>query len=116
MKNKQELNDLVYFDKNIKNTQLIFFCNSKDEAHVERKIQQRAISVQLILIALHYGVKRRSFNDITYTIIDRVLFKTPYEKYLSKLRGLTIVGNWENNSFVIITCYWNYIIKSRKRY
>lgn len=114
--NKQDLSTLVYLDKNIKLKQLSFFNNVKDNLHVERKQQQRAISLDIILIALNYGDKKRSFQDTTYTLTDRMLINTVYEKYLSKLRGLTIVGNWVDSTFVIITCFWNYTIKSRKRY
>jgi hypothetical protein len=119
--NKQELNILVDSDKHIILKQFTFFENSKDDFHVIRKQQQRAISNNMILIALNYGVKNRSFQDMTYTITDRCLINTKYEKHLSKLRGLTIVGNWDktqvdNNSFIIITCFWNYKVKSRKRY
>jgi hypothetical protein len=117
---KQELNILVDLDNNIILKQLKFFENNKDDLHVIRKQQQRAISKNMILIALNYGIKNRSFQDTTYTITDRCLINTKYEKYLSKLRGLTIVGNWteeqKDNYFVIITCYWNYKVKSRKRY
>jgi hypothetical protein len=119
--NSQSLDLLVGSDKNIILKQLKYFENIKDKFHVERKQQQRAISLNMVLIALNYGDKKRSFQDVIYSLNDRCLLNTPYEKYLSKLRGLTIVGNWEYNeykdlTFIIITCFWNYTIKSRKRF
>lgn len=110
------LEELVLSDLTIKQDSVDIVVNEKDPLHVERKQQQRAIDNNMVLIALFYGRKARTYQDISYTIVDRSLLGTPYEKYLSKLRGLTIIGRWEDDTFNIITSYWNFLVKSRKRY
>lgn len=115
----KEINALANLDPLLINKQLEYFVAVKDELHVIRNQQQRAITTNMILIALNYGLRKHSYQDITYTLTDRSLINSKYEKYLSKLRGLTIVGNWDFNNadnFILITCFWNYTIKSRKRY
>lgn len=110
------LEALVKADSIIKYNSIKILFNEKDPLHVKRRKQQRAIDDNMILIALYYGRKERTHNNISYTIIDRCLMGTEYEKYLSKLRGLTIIGIWENDKFFLITSFWNFIVKSKKRY
>ena len=110
------LEALVSADPIINEDTIDLFENEKDPLHVERKQQQRAIDNNMILVALHYGRKQRTYQDISYTIVDRSLIGTEYEKFLSKLRGLTIIGRWEGKKFHLITSYWNFLVKSRKRY
>lgn len=110
------LEALVSADPIINENTIELFDNEKDPLHVERKQQQRAIDNNMILIALHYGRKQRTYQDISYTIVDRSLKGTEYEKFLSKLRGLTIIGRWDGTKFNLITSYWNFLVKSRKRY
>jgi hypothetical protein len=112
----EQLGILIASDSKINEIKIHTISNEKDLLHVERKQQQRAISNSMILIALTYGRKTRSFQDLSYALLDRSLLNTPYEKHLDKLRGLTIIGNWDKNEFYIITCYWDFLIKSRKRY
>lgn len=111
-----QLDTLIASDTKINRIILHTISNEKDLLHVERKQQQRAITNSMIFIALTYGRKERSFQDLSYKILDRSLLHTEYEKYLDKLRGLTVIGNWQENEFYIITCYWDFIIKNRKRY
>jgi hypothetical protein len=114
---KRDIDTLANSDNLITLKQLKHFCNTQDDdTHVERNQQQRGISNNMILIALNYGLKKRSYQDFIYTLTDRNLLSSVYKKHISKLRGLTIVGNWEDSVFVIITCFWDYTIKSRKRY
>ena len=110
------LEELVSTDSTIKHDSIDVVVNEKDPLHFERKKQQRGIDNNMILIALFYGRKARTYQDISYTILDRCLKNTDYEKHLSKLRGLTIIGKWEENTFHIITSYWNFLVKSKKRY
>jgi len=110
------LQTLVEADPIIKLDSIDILVNEKDPLHVKRKQQQRAIDDNMILIALYYGKKERTYQDISYTIVDRSLLGTDYEKYLSKLRGLTIIGRWDKDMFHLITSYWNFLVKSRKRY
>lgn len=90
--------------------------NPKDPNHLERKQQQRAINEVHILIALNYGVMKRTFRDKAYTLTDRILMDSPYFKYVDKLRGLTVIGYWVDDIFHVITSYWDYTVKSRKRF
>lgn len=113
---KTELAVLISEDKKIDTTCLYYFVNEKDPLHVERKQQQRAINNNMILITLFYGIKKRSYQDLAYVITDRSLRNTIYEKYIDKLRGLTIIGCWNNNEFYIRTSFWSFIVKQRKRY
>lgn len=116
MKLSEQLHNIIVLDKTIIFKEINIISNDKDIMHVERKKQQRAITNDMILIALFYGKKSRSFQDTSYTVLDRSLFFSAYEKYIDKLRGLTIIGNWCEGEFYIITCYWNFLVKSRKRY
>lgn len=116
MSTKAELAALVFKDKKINTECLDYVINEKDPLHVQRKQQQRAINNTMILIALFYGNKKRTYQDLAYMITDRSLRTTPYEKYICKLRGLTIIGNWIDDKFYLITSYWNFVIKQRKRY
>ena len=110
------LEAIVKADPIIKLDSISILINEKDPLHVQRKQQQRAIDNNMILVALYYGNKDRTYKDLSYTIVDRSLINTPYEKYLSKLRGLTIIGKWDDSKFFIKTSYWNFLVKSRKRY
>lgn len=107
---------LVSADPIINTNSIELYQSEKDPLHVARKQQQRAIDNNMVLIALYYGKKQRTYQDMSYTIIDRSLLGTRYEKFLSKLRGLTIIGRWEDNKFILITSYWNFLVKLRKRY
>lgn len=113
---RAELAALISEDEKIDTTCLCYVINEKDPLHVERKQQQRAINDDMILIALFYGSKKRTYQDLAYTITDRSLRGTPYEKYMCKLRGLTVIGNWIETKFYIRTSFWNFVVKQRKRY
>jgi len=113
---KAELAALISNDEKIDASCLQYVVNDKDPLHVERKQQQRAINDDMVLIALFYGSKKRTYQDLAFTITDRSLRGTRYEKYLCKLRGLTIIGNWEDNEFHMRTSFWNFVVKQRKRY
>lgn len=64
-----------------------------DPTHFERRQQQRAISEELISLCLAYGEKKRIRGALTFTILDKNIKRTPYEKYLSDIRGLRVVLN-----------------------
>jgi len=113
---KAKLAALISEDQKIDTDCLCYVVNEKDPLHVQRKKQQRAISTNMILIALFYGIKKRTYQDLAYTITDRSLYGTYYEKYICNLRGLTVIGNWKDNEFYITTSFWNFVVKQRKRY
>lgn len=116
MRDTVELKYIVEQDTEIKHINFEVVENPKDPNHLERKQQQRGIHDVQILIALNYGVKKRTFQNISYTITDRSLMGTTYYNYIDKLRGLTIIGDWEGSCFHIITSFWNFTIKNRKRF
>ncbi len=116
MKTRAGLAALISCDEKIDTDCLFYSVNDKDPLHVERKQQQRAINDDMVLIALFYGSKKRTYQDLAYTITDRSLRDTPYEKYMCKLRGLTIIGNWHEDKFYMITSFWDFVVKQRKRY
>jgi hypothetical protein len=95
-----------------------YYVNTNDPLHVERKQQQRGITTSMLLIALYYGKRNRTYQDLSYTVLDKSLKGTIYEKYIDKLRGLTIIGGWdkERTKFTVITAYWNFVVKSKNRY
>jgi len=113
---KAELAALTFLDEKIDVDCLLYVVNDKDPLHVERKQQQRAINDTMVLVALYYGSKKRTYKDLAYTITDRSLRGTPYNKFIGKLRGLTIIGNWDDNKFHLRTSFWNFVVKQRKRY
>lgn len=110
-----KLKQLVKHDSDIA-FDFIRVINDKDPNHVKRKQQQRAISDEAILVCLKHGVKKRTFGDLSFTLTDRSLADTKYSKYVDKLRGLTVIGNWERSTFFLITTFWNFNIKSHKRF
>ena len=113
---RERLTQLIEDDVNIKIKNYLLVNNLKDPLHVQRKHQQRAIKEEYVIIALNYGVKTRTFGEVSYTIVDKSLINSPYSIYLSNLRGLTVIGIWRNNLFNLITSYWNYKVKSKKRF
>lgn len=116
MKTKTCIEELSQHDTKLTSVDYSFVISNHDPLHIERKQQQRAISDVAINICLAYGQKRRAIQAWNYTITDRCLKGTIYEKYIGALRGLTIIGNWEESVFNIITSYWDFKIKSRNRY
>lgn len=114
--NTDDIRCIVELDPKIVHRDYQIVENPKDPTHLARKQQQRAIKDEHILIALNYGVMKRTFRDRAYTLTDRILMDSPYFKYVDKLRGLTVIGYWKDDVFNVITSYWNYTIKSRKRF
>lgn len=91
--------------------ELEFIASDKDPNHVERRQQQRAISLEMIKICLIYGSHRWIHGALTYTITDRSLQGTRYEKHIDTLRGLRVVTYGEGK---VKTTYWYQIIKRKK--
>lgn len=82
-----------------------------DPYHYERRQQQRAISEEMVSLCLTYGEKKRIRGALTFTILDKNLKSTKYNKYLSELRGLRVVLNnfkesIESSEIGIHTVYW----------
>lgn len=116
MKTKNSIKELSKTDIKLQEIFYSFIESNHDPLHIERKQQQRAITDTAISICLAYGSKKRAIKAWNYTITDRSLKDTIYEKHSNSLRGLTIIGNWEDNVFHIITAYWDFHIKKKNRY
>lgn len=81
--------------------------NPKDFNHLERRQQQRAISLPMIKIALVYGSRQFSYGALTYTLTDKNLQKTPYQRFTDVLRGLRVVCVHGLPNPEIMTAYWH---------
>jgi len=86
----------------------------KDITHANKRSCSRAIPIEYIWIALVYGKKKRAIEALSYTIYDKSLVDTKYYKYISTLRGLTIILREEDYS--VITTYWSYKVSKSVRY
>ncbi|WP_234488863.1 DUF4258 domain-containing protein [Oxynema sp. CENA135] len=85
----------------------------KDRNHLERRQQQRAISNEMIKVALLYGKKGFSRGATVFTLNDRILAKTPYAKFIDLLRGLRVVCLDGPPDPKILTAYWHEATKRR---
>lgn len=105
MKTSQALRELSERDtrKPPKWEPLIF---NRDPQHLEIGMQNRAITPQMIDIALMYGVKSHIRGATSRTITDRSLRNTPYEKFTDELRGLRLICHEGGDVVRISTAYW----------
>ncbi len=91
-------------------------CKSKDLNHLQRRQQQRAITKEMMQIAIAYGQKRFDHRGAAiYTLSDRLLKHSPYSKFTNALRGLQVICIHNLNSYQILTTYWNFSTKRRVR-
>lgn len=109
------IHKLVEQDIRANSVQLVHINKDKDPSHVERRQQQRAISDELAQVALAYGTARWDRGSQIKTLNDRNLKKTIYQKYISKLRGLSVVYKEENSIYHLTTVCWNYNVKAKVR-
>jgi hypothetical protein len=89
------------------------FCLAKDHDHVNRRLQQRAISWSMIKLALAYGKRQYHSGAMTWTLLDKSLQYTPYARFIDKLRGLRIIAvNYSSDHILkISTAYWTYDLR-----
>ncbi|MDJ0555670.1 MAG: DUF4258 domain-containing protein [Microcoleaceae cyanobacterium MO_207.B10] len=87
--------------------------NPKDTNHLERRQQQRAISLAMIKVALVYGRRQFSYGALTYTLTDKDLLRTPYQRFTDVLRGLRVVCVNGLPNPKIMTAYWHNKTKRR---
>ena len=88
----------------------------KDLNHLQRRQQQRAISNDMIQIAIAYGQKRFDHHGATiYTLSDRLLKHSPYAKFTDTLRGLQVICLQDLQTLQILTTYWNFDSKRKAR-
>ena len=103
----RQIKRLVNEDLNIINNDLIKFVEfggvPKDIEHAKKRSDKRAIPIEYIWIALVYGTKKRAIKALSFTIYDKDLINTVYYKYVSSLRGVCVILDYNN---IIITTYW----------
>jgi hypothetical protein len=91
-------------------------CKFKDLNHLKRRQQQRAISNDMIRVAIAYGQQRFDHRGtIIYTLSDRKLKCSPYAKFTDALRGLQVICLKKSPDIEILTTYWNFDTKRRVR-
>lgn len=78
-----------------------------DPNHLQRRQQQRAISNDMIKIAIIYGHRQFSHGALTFTLTDRNLRTTPYYRFIDALRGLRVVCIKGLPNPQILTAYWH---------
>ena len=89
---------------------------ARDFNHLERRQQQRAITNDMIRVAIAYGQKRFDHHGaIVYTLCDRVLKFSPYAKFTDDLRGLQVICLHQASTPRVLTTYWNFNTKKRVR-
>jgi Domain of unknown function (DUF4258) len=107
MKLVQQLQALLYQDT--KKPQLPPFSldgPSRDPNHAQRRMQQRAISEEMIAVALLYGREEYHTHAKTFTILDKTLKNTPYSKFVDKLRGLRVIAIETAEGLNVTSVYW----------
>lgn len=115
-KSKRDISLLTDNDIRLQSLSIIYVGGS-EKNHVQKRKQQRGITHEMIKIAVAYGVKSWAFGQIKYTLTDRSLENTVYEKHLDKLRGLSVIGDRQtDNRCSILTTYWDTTIRSRKKH
>ncbi len=82
-----------------------------DPEHTVRRMQQRAISKDMIELALLYGKREYCRNAQTYTILDKTLKNTPYSKLIDHLRGLRVIALETANGLRVTSVYWAWDLK-----
>jgi len=81
-----------------------------DKNHTQRRMQQRAINIDMIRIALAYGNYQFHSKARTWTLLDKCLKNTIYNSLIDRLRGLRIIARLTDDSdkLVISTVYWDF--------
>jgi hypothetical protein len=116
MDTHKHIESLVLADGKIKQAKRFLTAyRVKDQNHLQRRQQQRAISDSMIEIALMYGKKRYNRGALLYALDDRTLKQSPYAQLTDRLRGLTIVCVQGCETPQVLTAYWHKAICRRVR-
>lgn len=114
MKFQKQLSQLINSDDIIKTLpRLEAFCSAKDSNHLNRRLQQRAISWDMVKLALAYGKQQYHSGATTWTLLDKSLEYTPYARFIDKLRGLRIIAanSPSDRTLKLSTAYWAYDLR-----
>ncbi len=94
----QQLNLVLQHDRKIQKLGSIYTVrNPKDTNHLERRQQQPAIGLPMIKIALVYGNRKFSYGAVTYTLTDKYLRRTPYNRF-TDARIASCLRSWITKS------------------
>jgi hypothetical protein len=103
----QQIRQLLGQDSNLSNLPKFVLSGSPaDPDHTTRRMQQRAIAIEMIEVALLYGKCEQCNHATTYTILNKTLRKTPYEKFVDKLRGLRVIAQEGPIALEVTSVYW----------
>lgn len=100
------LNDVASRDNKLSDLEITYVSKEKDPNHVQRRKQSRAISDEMIKIAVVYGHKSWSRGARAFSLSDKQVKDTQYEKYSDKLRGLRVIATRNKEEINIITVCW----------
>ncbi len=107
MKLTHELHQLLTDDSRTDSLPEFFLSGSiSDPNHTKRRMQQRAISTDMIELALLYGKQEYYSHAKTYTILDKTLKNTPYQRFVDKLRGLRVIALETARGLKVTSVYW----------
>lgn len=103
----QQIRQLLGQDSNfLMLPEIILSGSPADPNHTTRRMQQRAIAREMIEVALLYGKCERYSHATTYTLLDKTLTKTPYSKFIDKLRGLRVITQERPHGLEVTSVYW----------
>jgi hypothetical protein len=111
---QKKLSQLISYDDVIKTLpQVEIYYSLKDCNHFHRRLQQRAISWDMIKLAIAYGKFQYFSHAKTWTLLDKNLTYTPYFRFVDKLRGLRIIANnySSDETLKLSTAYWAYDLR-----
>jgi hypothetical protein len=114
MKFQKQLSQLISSDDIIKTLpQIEIFYSAKDHNHFNRRLQQRAINWDMIRLAIAYGKFQYHSQAKTWTLLDKNLKYTLYERFIDRLRGLRIIAAnyYEDETIKLSTAYWAYDLR-----
>ncbi len=103
MKSCLDLKSLSEDDERLMNLEVDIVSKDIDPLHVERRMQQKAITPTMIKIAIAYGESHRHEGASIYRLGDKHLVNTRYSKHIDKLRGLKVV--LVGSSRAVLTAY-----------
>lgn len=104
---KKSLKQLVEVDAIIARLpQLRASTRDDDDSHLSRRMQQRAVSWEMIKVAVAYGKKEYCNRALTFTLLDKNLRGTSYAPLTDSLRRLRVICREVEDSLRISTVYW----------
>jgi hypothetical protein len=69
-------------------------------------MQQRAIAIETIEVAFLHGECEQCNHSTTYTILNKTLRKTPFEKFVDKLCGLRFIAQESPIGLAVTSVCW----------